>query len=60
VTVVLDAALMAQTRINLHPLVNTAMTGVSRAGLLKFLNACGHPPRILPFHEQEISGGGGN
>jgi Ala-tRNA(Pro) deacylase len=55
VTVVLDEALMAYERINLHPLVNTATTGVPRAGLLAFLGACGHPPRILPLHEQEIS-----
>jgi Ala-tRNA(Pro) deacylase len=55
VTVVLDAAMMRYERINLHPLVNTATTGISREALLKFLNACGHPPRILPLHEQEIS-----
>lgn len=56
VTVVLDETLAAYDRINLHPLVNTATTGVSRAGLLAFLDACGHPPRILSLHEQEISG----
>ena len=56
VTAVLDAAMMAYERINLHPLVNTATTGVSRGDLLKFLDACGHPPRILALHEQEISG----
>jgi Ala-tRNA(Pro) deacylase len=55
VTVVLDAALMTHERINLHPLVNTATTGIPRTGLLAFLAACGHPPRILPLHEQEIS-----
>ena len=55
VTVVLDEALMAHERINLHPLVNTATTGISRAGLRTFLAACHHAPRILPFHEQEIS-----
>jgi len=30
-----------------HPLVNTASTGVAAAGLLRFLEAAGHPPHIL-------------
>lgn len=30
-----------------HPLVNTASTGVTAAGLLRFLEASGHPPHIL-------------
>jgi Ala-tRNA(Pro) deacylase len=47
VTVVLDEGLMGHERINLHPLVNTATTGISREGLISFLNACGHPPKIL-------------
>ena len=46
VTVVLDAALMAHETLNFHPLVNTATTSISRAGLLEFLAATGHPPRI--------------
>jgi Ala-tRNA(Pro) deacylase len=46
VTVVLDAALMAHEALNFHPLVNTATTTISRDGLLKFLAATGHPPRI--------------
>lgn len=53
VSVILDAAMMAHARINLHPLVNTATTGISRDGLVTFLEACGHPPRILSFHEQD-------
>ncbi len=46
VTVVLDAALMAHETLNFHPLVNTATTSISRDGLLKFLAATGHPPRV--------------
>jgi len=46
VTVVLDAAMMAHDVLNFHPLVNTGTTTISRDGLLKFLNATGHPPRI--------------
>ena len=46
VTVVLDAAMMAHGVLNFHPLVNTSTTTISREGLLKFLEATGHQPRI--------------
>jgi Ala-tRNA(Pro) deacylase len=46
VTVVLDAAMMAHAVLNFHPLVNTGTTTTSRDGLLKFLGATGHKPRI--------------
>jgi len=46
VTVVLDAAMMQHAVLNFHPLVNTGTTTISREGLLKFLEATGHPPRI--------------
>jgi Ala-tRNA(Pro) deacylase len=46
VTVVLDAAMMAREVLNFHPLVNTGTTTISRQGLVKFLQATGHPPRI--------------
>jgi Ala-tRNA(Pro) deacylase len=52
VTVVLDAALMTHAVLNFHPLVNTGTTTISRDGLLKFLAATGHPPRI-----EAVSGG---
>ena len=48
VTVVLDTATMREPTLNFHPLVNTGTTTVSRDGLLKFLEATGHPPRIEP------------
>jgi Ala-tRNA(Pro) deacylase len=48
VTVVLDAAMMANEVLNFHPLVNTGTTTISRQGLLKFLEATGHLPRIEP------------
>jgi Ala-tRNA(Pro) deacylase len=47
VTVVLDAGLMTHDTINCHPLVNTMTTSLARADLVKFLEATGHPPRIL-------------
>jgi Ala-tRNA(Pro) deacylase len=51
VTVVLDARLMEHERINVHPLVNTMTTGVSREGLLAFLRATGHEPVVEAFDE---------
>jgi Ala-tRNA(Pro) deacylase len=48
VSIVLDAGLMAHDPINCHPLVNTMTTSIARADLVRFLEATGHPPRILP------------
>lgn len=48
VTIVLDQALMAHAIINAHPLVNTMTTSIAREDLVKFLEATGHPPRIVP------------
>lgn len=46
VTIILDASLMRHEALNFHPLVNTATTTISRDGLLKFLTATGHIPRV--------------
>jgi Ala-tRNA(Pro) deacylase len=51
VTMVLDQALMAHATINCHPLVNTMTTSIGREGLLAFLTATGHAPKILPVAE---------
>jgi Ala-tRNA(Pro) deacylase len=51
VTAVLDAAMMAEPILNYHPLVNTMTTTVSREDLVAFLEATGHPPRILAVSE---------
>jgi Ala-tRNA(Pro) deacylase len=47
VSVVLDAAMMQHETLNSHPLVNTMTTSIARADLLRFLEATGHPPRIV-------------
>ena len=47
VTVVIDEELLTRDRINLHPLENTATTGIAPAELIRFLEAVGHPPQIL-------------
>src|ERR1043165_1368360 len=57
VSVVLDAALMAHSVINAHPLTNTMTTSIARNDLVKFLESTGHPPRIVgvagPFQEPD-------
>jgi Ala-tRNA(Pro) deacylase len=47
VTVVLDAGMMAHATLNFHPLTNTMTTSIASADLVKFLEATGHPPRIV-------------
>lgn len=47
VTVVLDQALLAANPLNLHPLRNDRTTALSPADLIRFLETCGHPPRLL-------------
>ena len=55
VSVILDAAMMAHAVLNFHPLSNTGTTTISREGLVKFLEATGHPPRIEPVSAQEAA-----
>jgi len=40
--------MMTNEMLNFHPLANTMTTTISRADLLKFLDATGHSPRIAP------------
>jgi Ala-tRNA(Pro) deacylase len=47
ITVVVDAALLDFAEVNCHPLVNTATTRLATADLVRFIEACGHKPRIL-------------
>lgn len=55
VTVVLDERLMAHERINVHPLVNTMTTGVSREALLAFLRDTGHEPLVVAIASPETT-----
>ena len=48
VNIVLDRAMLEHGSLNYHPLVNTMTTTISREGLLRFLEATGHTPRIEP------------
>lgn len=49
VSVALDAELLATEPLNFHPLDNAKTTAVSRAGLLRFLEAENHEPLVLRF-----------
>ena len=51
VSVVIDAALMAEPVINCHPLINSMTTSLSREGLLAFFRSTGHEPLIIALPE---------
>ena len=46
VTVVLEDRMMAHGQLNFHPLLNTATTTIGSADLVRFIESCGHRPRI--------------
>jgi Ala-tRNA(Pro) deacylase len=58
VRVVLQRAMLTHDPLNYHPLENTRTTAVAPADLVRFLEACGHPPLIadLPERAAEPSG----
>jgi Ala-tRNA(Pro) deacylase len=43
----LDRAMLCYERLNYHPLTNAATTTIAAADLPRFIEACGHAPRIL-------------
>jgi Ala-tRNA(Pro) deacylase len=47
--VVVDEALLAFAEVNCHPLVNNATTRVASQDLIRFIEACGHEPLVLPL-----------
>ena len=53
VTAVLDRDMLAYDPLNYHPLANDRTTAVSPAGLLRFVAACGHEPRIVDLADIE-------
>ena len=48
VSVFIDEGLLAYDRINAHPLTNEATTNLATADMMRFLEANGHKPEILP------------
>ena len=51
---VLDAALWSADAVNFHPLINTATTAVSQAGLRRFLEAVDVMPTIVDFETMAV------
>jgi len=51
VTAVIDAALLKESPLNFHPLVNTMSTRIAPERLLEFIEASGHAPLILEVSE---------
>ena len=47
VQVVLDSAMLKETLLNYHPLVNTRTTSIRPADLVRFIESCGHRPATL-------------
>lgn len=47
VQLILDAGMMEAEVINAHPLINTMTTTIKADDLLRFVKACGHPPRLI-------------
>lgn len=47
VTVVIDQAAIEKSPLNLHPLRNDLTTVIAPRDLLRFLEQCGHAPRIM-------------
>jgi Ala-tRNA(Pro) deacylase len=52
VTVVLDAAMLTCDPVNFHPLRNDRTTALAPGDLVRFVEACGHRPRIVPIPEK--------
>lgn len=50
-TFFIDAALLDFAKIWVHPLANTASTGLAPQDLVRFAEAAGHPARLLDFTE---------
>jgi Ala-tRNA(Pro) deacylase len=47
VEVVVATSVIAHDRLNFHPLVNDQTTALGSADFIRFLEATGHPPRLL-------------
>lgn len=47
VNVILDETMMAADLVNYHPLTNDSTTVLTPADLLRFIESCGHQPRVM-------------
>jgi Ala-tRNA(Pro) deacylase len=55
VTIVLDAGLAAESRVNVHPLRNTGTIGLPGTAILDLLRHWGHAPIVAPIPVQELA-----
>jgi Ala-tRNA(Pro) deacylase len=53
VAVVLQRAMLEHDPLNYHPLENTRTTAIAPGDLIGFLEATGHPPRIVDIPERQ-------
>ena len=51
----LDQAMLARGRLNYHPLTNRATTTIAAADLPRFLEACGHQPRVIDLDASGVA-----
>lgn len=51
----LDRAMLAHDRLNYHPLTNAATTTIAARDLIRFIEACGHQPRVLDLDATGIA-----
>jgi Ala-tRNA(Pro) deacylase len=58
VSIVLDADLIRHATLNCHPLLNTMTTSIASRDLVRFLEATGHPPRIVEIAASRKVGSG--
>ncbi|HEU0217952.1 MAG TPA: prolyl-tRNA synthetase associated domain-containing protein [Stellaceae bacterium] len=53
VAVVLQREMLEYDPLNYHPLENTRTTAIAPGDLIRFLEAAGHPPRIVDIPERQ-------
>ncbi|HEX6143558.1 MAG TPA: prolyl-tRNA synthetase associated domain-containing protein [Geminicoccaceae bacterium] len=54
----IDRAMLAHDRLNYHPLINTRTTTIAASDLIRFIESCGHRPRVLDLDGDGIDRGG--
>jgi Ala-tRNA(Pro) deacylase len=57
VQALLDRAMLDCALLNYHPLTNAATTTIAAADLIRFIEACGHLPRIIDLDSSGVAVG---
>ena len=52
ISVVLDEGMLAVDPLNFHPLRNDKTTAITGADLIRFIEACGHAPKLMKLPER--------